>query len=406
MSRAIAAAAVVALLVCLCSQAQAQTPGQATTVTCKASPNQTYACYVPAKYSKKKKWPILYCYSPGGNGMSFVRMFKDVCERQGWIVVGSNNARNGPGGPIITAMKAMWKDTHDRFSINDKRCYASGFSGGSGMAFGMAQAYPDNFAGVIPMAVAGSWSKSPPDIAKHIAVCFIIGDKDMVAHVKKTAEALKAKGNKTEVKVFSGGHTLPPKNVAEGAVDWLVKVAPKGSGGRSSSGKAKKPTQLELEKEVAKRVQLGARKAARGDLAGALRIAEKIIKDTRAKDEDKVDAKLLKDEIEKLRDKLFADAAKLLEEKKPYESMQLYVQIRGAFAGSDTAKKAQKKITEIKTDESLKEELAAGKLYVKGLDYEAKDKKDKAQKCFEQVVENYPDTEYAKRAKEKLQESK
>jgi poly(3-hydroxybutyrate) depolymerase len=405
MLRAISVFTVTALLVllCLCSEAQAQTPGQVTTVTCKHDSSQTYACYVPGKYTKKKKWPILYCFSPGANGMSFVRLFKDVCERQGWIVVGSNNARNGPSGPIVTAMKAMWKDTHARFSINDKRCYASGFSGGSGMAFGMAQSYPDNFAGVIPMAVAGSWQKNLPDIKKHIAVYFIIGDRDMVAHVKKTAEALKAKGNKTEVKVFSGGHTLPPKNVAEGAVDWLVKVAPKGS---SKSGKPKKPTQLELDKEVAKRVQLAVRKAARGDLAGALRLAKHIMEDKRAKEEEVEGAKYVKEEVEKHRDKLFADAKKLLEEKKPYEARQLYGQIRGAFAKTETAKEAQEKIKEIDKDESLKDELAAGKIFVKALSYEAKGKEKLAKKYLEQVVEKYPETEYAKRAKEKLQESK
>jgi predicted esterase len=376
------------------------TPGQVTTVTCKHDSGQRYACYVPSKYSAKKKWPVLYCFSPGGDGMSFVRLFKDVCERQGWIVVGSNNARNGPGPPIIAATKAMWKDTHARFSINDKRCYSSGFSGGSGMAFDMAQAFPDNWAGVIPMAVANSWAENTPPIKKHIAVYFIIGEQDAVQYVRKHAEALKARGNKAEVKTFPGGHTLPPKNVAEGAVDWLVSVAPKGSTA-AAAGKAQKPTQLTLREDLAKRLQTAVRKAARGDLGGALRLAQRVLEDERAEEDEKSDAKYIKEEIEKRAEELFAEAEGLLKEKKPYEARELLDEIRKAFADMEQANKAVEKIAALDDDESLREELAAGKLFVKALSYEERGKKDQARKYFELVIEKYPDTEYARRAGEK-----
>ena len=377
---------------CLCLELPAQekaTPGQVASL-------QSYFCYLPTKYTKGKKWPILYCFSSDGNARPFIdKLFKDVCEKHGWIVV---TAKGGPNPAIISK---VWQDTHSRFSINDKRCYSSGFSAGSGVAFIMAEKYADNFAGVIPMAMANTWARKTPDLPKHISVYFIMGSQDSVGAVKGHAANLRKKGNKAEVKVFSGGHRPPPRDVAEGAVEWMVKNAPESSGGKSVV-KPTKPTRLVLAKEVCRRVQLGANKAARGDLAGALRIAEKIIEDNRAGDEEKEDAKLLRDEIEKLRDRLFAEAAKLLEEKKPYEAMQLYTQIRGAFTRFDAAKKAQDAITSIKKDESLKDELTAGKLYIKGLDYEAKDRKDKAKKCFEEIVEKYPDTEYAKRAKERM----
>ncbi len=400
MPRTIIIAAVLLLAVCLSTQAPAQdkiAPGQVTTVSCKHDASQRYACYVPSKYSKAKKWPILYCFSPGANGMAFVTLFKDVCERNGWIVVGSNNARNGPGGPIEAATKAMWKDTHTRFSINDKRCYSSGFSGGSGMAFNMAKAYSDHFAGVIPMAVAGSWARSLPDIPKHVSVYFIIGDRDMVAHVKKTAEALKQKGNKTEVNVFPGGHQMAPRNAAQSAVEWLVKVAPKASAGVSEN-----PTQLELKADVAKRLQTVVRKAKRGDLGSALRMAQRVLDDDKAKEAEKADAKYIKEEIEKRRDELFTQAENLLKEKMPYEARELLIQIRKAFTGMDEARKAQEKIKALDSDESLKDELAAGKIFAKALQYEARGKESQAKKYFEQVIKKYPDTEYAKRAKEKI----
>jgi hypothetical protein len=73
-----------------------QQPGQTEVVTCKDDPAQKYACYVPKAYHKAKKWPILYCYSPNAEGGYFVDFYKEVCEEVGWIVVGSNNSKNGP----------------------------------------------------------------------------------------------------------------------------------------------------------------------------------------------------------------------------------------------------------------------------------------------------------------------
>lgn len=393
------------VLLCLYSEALAQdgvTKGTPANVTCKHDAGQSYACYVPMKYTKGKKWPILYCFAPDGNGMAFVRLYKDICERKGWIVAGSNNARNGPGGPIIAAINAMWKDTHDRFSVNDKRCYSSGFSGGSGMAFDIAKMHKDRFAGVIPMAVASSWAENTPDIPKHISVYFIIGDSDAVTYVKKHAQALKERGNKTEVKVFQGGHTLPPKNVAEGAVEWMEKNAPKGGGRSSTDDQPAKPAQLQLRSDVAKRLQVLVRKAARGDLGGTLRIARRIAEDEQAKDEEKADAKYIIEEVEKRLKELYAEAENLLKEKKPYEARELFDEIRKAFAEMEEGAPALKKVGELDSDESLKDELEAGKLFVKALEYEKRGKKDQAKKYLEQVIEKYPDTEYAKRAKEEM----
>ena len=87
-----------------------QEPGKTDVIKCAADPAQNYACYVPKAYTKAKKWPILYCYSPNAQGGYFVDLYRDVCEEVGWIVVGSNNSQNGPGEPIQAAMKAMWAD--------------------------------------------------------------------------------------------------------------------------------------------------------------------------------------------------------------------------------------------------------------------------------------------------------
>ncbi|TET39373.1 MAG: hypothetical protein E3J72_00665 [Planctomycetota bacterium] len=378
--------------------AESPAPGKEVKVVCKHDPSQTYQCYLPKKYKKGRKLPILYCFGPGGEGPAFVKTYKDACEKHGWIIAASNNARNGPEGPIVAAIKAMWKDTHARLSINDKRSYSTGFSGGSGMAFDIAKMYPSKFAGVIPMAVASTWAKKTPDIPKHISVCFVIGDQDAIGYVRTHAKALKERGNKIEVKVYRGGHVAPPRQTLNEAVAWLDKIAPKGTD-------SEKPTQLTLKDGVAKRLQSAVKKAGKGRLGGAHDSAQKILDDKKATEEEKADAEHIKKEIKDLLEKLLGQADELLGEKKPYEAKVLLNEVRKSCPGMAECDKAKEKIKAIDSDESLQEELKAGKLFAKGIEYENKGKDDSAIKKFKLVVEKHPDTEYAKRAKKKVEEA-
>ena len=59
-----------------------QEPGKTDVIKCAADPAQNYACYVPKAYTKAKKWPILYCYSPNAQGGYFVDLYRDVCEEE------------------------------------------------------------------------------------------------------------------------------------------------------------------------------------------------------------------------------------------------------------------------------------------------------------------------------------
>lgn len=391
---------VLPIFFCLPLEADDIAPGRVITITCKHDSSQRYSCYLPTTYTPTKKHPILYCFSPGADGRSFVRLYKDVCEKYGWIVVGSLNARNGPYGPIEAAIKAMWQDTHARFSISDTRCYSSGFSGGSGMAFRMADMYPEQFAGVIPMAVSTSWARRGVDIAKHIAVYFIIGSQDMVETVKTHAETLKQKGHKVYVNVFQGGHTLPPKEVAEAAVEWMEKEVPKRKSKRSSNSTS--PLALKLEREVTKRLRIAAKKVEKGELGSALRIAKRVLEDENADDAETKDAEYIKTEVEKHLKALFEEVETLLKEGLAYDARQLLLEIKKFCNGTEYGKRAQDKIKEIDGDESLKDALAAGKLFARALKYESKGKKKYAKKYFRMVVERYPDTAYAEKARKKM----
>jgi predicted peptidase len=98
-------------------------------VICRTDTSQSYALFLPPKYSPDKKWPIIYALDPGARGEVPVKLFQEAASLYGYIVVGSNNSQNGPWEPIIRAIKAIWEDTHSRFSIDEKRIYSAGFSG-------------------------------------------------------------------------------------------------------------------------------------------------------------------------------------------------------------------------------------------------------------------------------------
>ena len=116
---------------------------------CLNDSSQSYALYLPSNYTPDRKWPILYALDPGVRGKTPVERFKEAAEKYGWILAGSNNSRNGPWRRAADAWSAMTKDTQQRFSIDDDRVYATGFSGGARVALQIAQLCQDCLAGVI-----------------------------------------------------------------------------------------------------------------------------------------------------------------------------------------------------------------------------------------------------------------
>ncbi len=104
--------------------------------SCAAKPDQSYALYLPSHYVPNKKWPIVYAFDPDARGEIPVKLMQDAAEHFGYIVVGSNNSRNGSWKMETEAAQAMWNDTHARFAIDDRRIYFAGFSGGARVAAG------------------------------------------------------------------------------------------------------------------------------------------------------------------------------------------------------------------------------------------------------------------------------
>lgn len=196
-------------------------------VTCARDPNQTYALYLPKNYDKSRKWPVLYAFDPGARGRVPVERFKDAAEQFGWIVVGSNNSRNASIQSSIDSWNAIVRDTTDRFSIDDARAYATGFSGGARVALTFATQCKNCLAGVI-----GGGAAFPPSIEPTPTMQFVIfaiaGTEDFnFPEIKELDEKLTRLNLPHQIEIWAGRHEWFPSSVALDAVVWMELTAMK-----------------------------------------------------------------------------------------------------------------------------------------------------------------------------------
>ena len=107
-------------------------------ITCQSDPTQSYAMYLPSTYTTDKIFPIIYAFDAHGTGKLPVSKYKDLAERYGYILVASNNSKNGiPWEESQSIANMMFDDTHNRLSLNTARVYLLGFSGGARVANGL-----------------------------------------------------------------------------------------------------------------------------------------------------------------------------------------------------------------------------------------------------------------------------
>lgn len=190
-------------------------------VTTLGDPSQSYALYLPKSYTPAKKWPVLYAFSPSGRGVIPVSLFRAPAKRYGWIVVGSNNSRNGPSAPIIKAIKAMWKDTHARFSVDDERIYATGFSGGARVAFNFSKIMSKPVAAVMPCGAAFGWGGPPPKNASMVVAGMGGVNGFNYSEMLEMRKKLRQLNVRVKLLTFNGRHQWPPSSLCAKAARFV-----------------------------------------------------------------------------------------------------------------------------------------------------------------------------------------
>jgi predicted esterase len=235
----------VALVPICFDTSRSQTPSELTiqvgkvneNVVVRSHPDESYALFLPNGYKPEQAWPTIFCLDPRARGKSAIARFVPAAEKYGYIVICSNNSRNGLDWNTISQIFTdLWDDAHSRLSIDGKRTYAAGFSGGSRLAATYASRCRGCLAAVIGCG-AGFPGDSAPDSKTTFAYFGLIGVDDFnfgeMWQLEKKLSQLPAP---YQFQTFSGGHEWPPPEKIEQAIAWLAFLAMK-SGLTAKDGK-------------------------------------------------------------------------------------------------------------------------------------------------------------------------
>ncbi|HNW88919.1 MAG TPA: hypothetical protein PKN48_04600 [Bacteroidales bacterium] len=191
-----------------------------TKVKCQKNRTHSYAAYLPSYYSEEKKYPVVICFDPSGNGAAPLDSLKDAAEKLGYILIGSNVSKNGTSWDATAAhYDVLLADIMERFGVDQSRIYTCGFSGGSRVASSVA-ILKGGIASVI------GCSAGFPQLKESIKTKFdyigFTGSDDMnYAEMVNLDGALEKNGMRHQLIIFEGTHAWPPKEVLSEAFIWM-----------------------------------------------------------------------------------------------------------------------------------------------------------------------------------------
>jgi predicted esterase len=194
------------------------------TVHCKKLPAQKYTLYLPANYNILSKFPVILIFDPGGRGTVAVKAFRQSAEKYNFILACSYNSKNGPLNDNFAAAGAVLDDLTSRFSVDNKRIYSAGFSGGSRFALALASS-TDFISGVIGCGAGlPGDSRLYPSGKSRFSYYGTAGFKDM--NYLDMFDLIDYFNSRTQVvsflRTFEGGHEWPPPEILQDAVEWIT----------------------------------------------------------------------------------------------------------------------------------------------------------------------------------------
>ncbi|HMD32551.1 MAG TPA: hypothetical protein VKG84_11630 [Candidatus Acidoferrales bacterium] len=186
----------------------------------KSDPAQTFALYLPPEYSAAKRWPVIYAFDWAARGKVPAELLYPAARKLGYIVIGSNNSRNGSAKESLEAALALWRDARARFSIDEHQVYATGFSGASRSAFVFADQC-GCVQGVIAVG-AGLPALAGPLRGLSYGVFMTLGVNDFnYPELVELEQVLDSLHVPNRLRRFDGDHQWPPAEILAEGVDWL-----------------------------------------------------------------------------------------------------------------------------------------------------------------------------------------
>lgn len=191
------------------------------TIVCNNDGAQSYALYLPKDYSSKKAWPCIILFDAHARGALPLRMYKDVAEKYGFILIGSNTSKNGLTADVTDKIvNTLWNDIHNRLNIDSNSTYTSGFSGGSKVASLFAMTH-GGITGVI--GCAGGFPNTGQEPQKTFEYFGIAGDYDFnMPEMMELDGYLEQRKQPHFLLTWPGIHSWPPAEEFRTGVLWMM----------------------------------------------------------------------------------------------------------------------------------------------------------------------------------------
>jgi polyhydroxybutyrate depolymerase len=165
---------------------------------------RNYRLHIPVSYNMQKSYPLIIMFHGGGGNSQAVMEETRWCEkadREGFIMAfpdayrpfpnkrasfmlnpqtwndGSGRFYTGKNNiDDITFVRSIIADISQRYNINPRRIYASGFSNGASMAFRVGIELADTIAAIAP--VSGVMWHNPESLSSPVSLIYITGGAD------------------------------------------------------------------------------------------------------------------------------------------------------------------------------------------------------------------------------------
>jgi hypothetical protein len=211
-------------------------------IQCSKNPELSYALYLPSTLSYRMqdtgyriqrqksginqpssiiRYPVILAFDPQGMGGLPVKMYRDLAEKYGFILIGSNDSRNGlPNDKISNILSAMLEEIDGRYPVDSGQFYTMGFSGGARVACLAAMNFP------IVKSVIGcgaGFPQSEPSPLYRFDYFGMVGTADFNLNEMMELEGmLNITGLRHFIATFNGPHAWPPSNRMEDAFQWMI----------------------------------------------------------------------------------------------------------------------------------------------------------------------------------------
>lgn len=174
-----------------------------------------YSAYFPKTIDKKTNLSVLFLLDPHAEGYTPVNLYKSLADKYNYLLVGSNNSRNGMAMKEFNKhLTSLISEVKKRYPIAENAMFAGGFSGGAKMAIFCAEQFPE----IIGAVACGASLSKPIDSEPNYYFAGIVGNKDFnYLEMRQSFAMFDRFGFDYTSTIFDGRHQWAPLEAFETA---------------------------------------------------------------------------------------------------------------------------------------------------------------------------------------------